>query len=199
MRIIKTNTKSRKYIIAILYNYLFNNKFYEFLYLVAISTLFFSIISLINNSFDLTFLAYLHFISLILSITTNRLSDVVIYSTITKHLSMNLKNIKEYEHYNYDDCNEKEIIAKDFRDKFIDGIIYAGNKKYKKIRLSTHKWVINNVLNDDRIKKYYNIEIKESGTTNIVLEMLLLANGNTKIIKAKRKGYKVILTLRNKL
>lgn len=188
--------KNKKYLLAIFYNYFFNNSIYEFFYLSILSLLFVGSISLFKNFFDIKFLLYLLFISFILSITTKRLSSVLIYSKITKHLSMNLKKINEYKNYNYDNKDEKNIIAEDFKNNFIKGILYAGNKRYKKIKLSTHKWVVENVINDDKISNLYNIKIINKNKTSIILEVLLLATGKTNIKEAKRKGYKVILTLK---
>lgn len=181
------------YFLAKIYNKSFNNRVSEFIYLSILSFIFLLLLSPFIKEFDKDSFFFLIFCISILSITTHRLSDVIIYSSLTKTLSMNLSKIDMYSEYNYDIAEDKDIIANKFKESFINAIIGC---KYKKINMNTHKWVIHNVINDDRVKELFDIDIKKKGKTNISLEALLLANGKTNKTSFERDAYRVKLKRR---
>ena len=182
------------YLIAKFYNNAFNNKKSIFIYLTLLSVIFNLIICVITHKFRFDYLLFLILIALVLSLTTIRLSSVIIYSPLLKVLSMNLVELHMYAKYDYD--KDKVSISNEFKESFIEGLVFAGKKGYKKIYMTTHRWVLENVLSDERVRKYYNVEYKESGIADITLEALLLTNGNTSLKNFKRHQYKIIMSLK---
>lgn len=174
------------------YNKAFKNKINVFVYLSILSVIFTLILYPITKEF-LEFLIYLLVIAFILAITTVRLSPVVVYSKITKHLSMNLKDLNYGHNFDYDIEEDRYELSLLFRKDFINGIKYAHKKGYRTIRMTTHKWVIENIVKDEEINKLYEIKITENGECDTKLETLLLAGKDTKRKNFKKKSYKVLL------
>lgn len=186
-------------LMANIYNTSFKTRFYEFIYLTILGLIISIPLSLITNDFWAMSI-FLMVISIILSLTTIRLSNAVIYSKITKHISMNVLDFNEYHSKKY--LENKKEIAQIFSDEFIEGIIRAYDLNCKKIRMTTHEWVYKNVLLDERVLSRYSIEIKEKGMCKIPFEVLLLANksyvlSNSEIMLKEayreRKQYYIVL------
>lgn len=181
--------------IAKLYNKAFNNKLSVFLYLLILSTIFSAILFPITKDF-FGFLLNLVVIAIILAVTTVRLSKVVVYSKITKHLSMNLLSLDYGTDFNYDKKEERDSLGEIFKEDFIQGIEYAHKKGYKTIKMTTHKWVVENIVKNNRVQNLYHISIEEHGECDTKLETILLAGKDTERKNFKKKCYKVILKRR---
>ena len=140
-------------------------------------------------------------LSLILTVTIRRLSNNFIYSHITKHASMIVNNLDSYRSIDYvhESLKIKTLLQKEFK----EALIYASTQNVSKIRFSTHKWFVYQVVLQPEIEKLYDIEIKEYGFTQIAMEILILIpisqilRFETGIIETalrKRPGFKVVLT-----
>lgn len=182
-------------LLAKIYNRAFNSKLNIFIYLLILSTIFSAILSPITKDF-FGFLLNLIVIDIILALTTVRLSNVVVYSKITKHLSMNLLSLSYGNNFNYDNKEEREALSEVFKEDFIQGIEYAHKKGYKTIRMTTHKWVVENIVKNNRVKNLYYINIEDHGECNTKLETILLAGKDTARKNFKKKCYKVVLKMR---
>lgn len=174
--------------------------------------------NLINRLFSLTFMgSILCFIfsndvkedislvfifSLLLSISIKRVSNNFILSLLTGHLSMSLKHPKEYRKYSYK--HEKDKISNKLKEEFISGIIEAS--KYRKIlRLTTHSWVVKNVVLDDRVKERFNINLTMKKKIIIPVEVMSLisrkeafSNSDFTLKQATRKRQKYHVVLERK-
>lgn len=134
----------------------------------------------------------------ILVITTIRLSNVMIYSKIIKCMSMNILDLTPY--YNLDYINEKSAVSELFKKEFIEAILNAKDKKIKKITMTTHKWVYENVCLNMEILKYYNVDCTFNKNTDISLEMSEFIpysrKNSIKNLNTKRSKCKVVLNLK---
>lgn len=137
---------------------------------------------------------------IILSLSVKRISNNFLFSRITKHASMIIKDTTRYREIDY--INKKQELSNLLKKEFIEGLINA-SKISKKVRFSTHKWFVENVVLSKEIKDVYDIEILEDGKISLSLEVLTLIRWseivklNPEIINSvlkKRKGYKVKLS-----
>lgn len=71
---------------------------------------------------------------------------------------MSLINPREYQQYDY--IAEKDRVSERLKKDFIEGILNAC-KYRKKIKMKTHKWMVENVIGDKRIKSSYDIRVIE--------------------------------------
>lgn len=139
-------------------------------------------------------------ISLIFAFSTVRLSNVCVYNKLTKHMSMAIDDFEPYHELSYiEDRNE---VARRFQEEFIEAIVEAKRRNYKKIRMTTHHWIVANVTGHETIQMLYNTDIKPSGSCKIPFEVLLLASKDTlenytdelkQLAFRKRKEYKITL------
>lgn len=183
-----------------LYNFSFKKKINEFVYLFIISAIMTRIVSLINpDTYHLT--VFLILISGILSLTTIRGSNNVIYSIILKYLSMNILDSSEYHSLDY--YTQREKISDIFKEEFIQGLEALALMPFcGKIKMTTHKWVFDKILCDERITKLYIVEAIPYKTCKIPQEVLLLCPYKSikqnfeKLNKSafqNREQYKIIL------
>lgn len=177
-----------------IFNLSFKSKISLFIYLNEIVSI---MLCLFSSNFISDFIM-LEVIIIILVITTVRFSNSMIYSKITKHLSMNILNLDKY--YELDYCNEKEKIAEIFKNECIEALLKAKENKITKIRATTHKWMFQNVFSSDDVLKFYDLTYTTGGEENIIMEMsefIPISKKNT--IKNKnfiRNKYKVKLELK---
>lgn len=162
------------FILSRIYNSAFRNRKNEFFYLFILSAILVKIMSFINDE-TLQLSIFLIIFSVILSITTIRGSNNVIYSMITKHISMNL--LDKHLYHSLDYYTEREEVAELFKEEFITGLENLSKKPFcKKIKMTTHRWVFDNIVNTERIKKIYTIKYKSNTTCKIPQEVLLLCS-----------------------
>lgn len=177
-----------------IFNLSFKSKISLFIYLNGIVSI---MLCLFSSNFISDFIM-LEVIIIILVITTVRFSNSMIYSKITKHLSMNILNLDKY--YELDYCNEKEKIAEIFKNECIEALLTAKENKITKIRATTHKWMFQNVFSSDDVLKFYDLTYTTGGEENIIMEMsefIPISKKNT--IRNKnfiRNKYKVKLELK---
>lgn len=182
---------------AKLYNRALNNKINVFIYLSILSCMFTVLLYPITKDI-FEFLRYLLVVTFILAITTVRLSCVAVYSKLTKHLSMNLEDLNYGHNFDYDKKEDRYELSLLFKRDFINAVEYAHQKGYKTIRMTTHKWVVENVVKDEKVTKLYDIKITEKGECDTKLETLLLAGKDTKRKNFKKKSYKVLLKIKKR-
>ena len=163
-----------------IFNKSFKNKITLFFSLNVIAII---MLWLFSTDFKTEFIMIEVIIS-ILVITTMRLSNSMIYSKVTKHLSMNILKLEKY--YELDYCKEKDKIADIFKDECIQALLQAKKKKIKTIRATTHKWMVDNVFTSSEILKYYDFKYKTGGNESLVMEI-------TEFIPMSRKN-----SIRNK-
>lgn len=113
-----------------IFNLSFKSKISLFIYLNGIVSI---MLCLFSSNFISDFIM-LEVIIIILVITTVRFSNSMIYSKITKHLSMNILNLDKY--YELDYCNEKEKIAEIFKNECIEALLTAKENKISKKSIS---------------------------------------------------------------
>lgn len=176
-------------ILSKIYNGAFKRRINEFVYLLVLSSIVIKILKVFSINTRSLFL-FLVSVSGVLCITTIRASNNTIYSIITKHISMNIKDSSQYHELDYyDDRNE---IAQIFKEEFIEGLICLSITPFcKKIRLTTHKWIYDEVICNDKIQKIYEVEVKQSGNCKIPQEVLLL-NSNKSFIKNQKRLNKTV-------
>lgn len=67
---------------------------------------------------------------------------------------MSIKNIKSYHQFSY--INQHDEIANLLIEEFVEGLINVyKDEENNKISLSTHKWILKNVLDDPRITQLF--------------------------------------------
>lgn len=176
--------------LARFYNYFVNSRISLFFNLNIISL----VISSLTKDFYL--ILFLEPLILLLTLTTYRLSDVGVYSSLLKCLSMNLKDVSMFNAYDYDNPEEKSIISGIFRDEFILFLQNAHKKNFNVIKMTTHKWVVENIILSNDIASIYESNIVECGKCKSTLEVLLLAGKYTPSAYIDRQRYKVILKRR---
>lgn len=125
-----------------------------------------------------------------ISLTNVRLSKVIVYSKLFKIVSMSLLDINMYKNLDYDEIKDKEIISQDFKNEFIQGLIKC---KYKNIKMTTHKWVIENIIKSEAITNIYDIELVQKKKEYLIFDILILSRKYTKSAYVKRQIYKVKL------
>lgn len=107
---------------------------------------------------------------------------------------MSLKNPVDYWKYSY--INEKDKISKKLKEEFIDGIINS-SKYRKKLKMTTHKWMIKEVVNSKEIKSRFNVEItKNKKLTKISTEVLILFD-KEEFEKNLEHAYKIAIRKRD--
>ncbi|MBP1309082.1 hypothetical protein JOD82_002102 [Paenibacillus sp. 1182] len=185
-----------------LINLSFHSKLSIFAYLGFIGLIISACTFLITDEFWELFI-YIMFVAGCLSLTTVRLSNNIMFSRLTKHMSMNINSFKVYHDYDY--VTQRAAIAEQFQEEFITAIETAYNKGYTRIKMTTHAWVYQHVLQHPRVNALYNIEAKKLGIRAIPLETLLLASNVTfqqhpdhllNLAVMKRQQYRVKLTLK---
>lgn len=183
------------YKIAVFVNWIFKS-FYNRL---ISSFIFLTILYKIIFPYSLIGIILILIISLLFSLTITRVSNNFNLNLITGTLNMSLLNTEEYWKFSY--IKEKSKISEKLKCDFIKGIIMASSYK-KNIKMETHKWIVENVIDDRRIKSYFNIKVKGKKQTKIKSEILMLikkkelrANSEVlkEIINRERKGYAVKL------
>lgn len=132
---------------------------------------------------------FMQIIMIPMAMEHTRLSETMVYNKLFKIVSMSLKDINRYKEYDYD--LDKDKISEDFKKDFIKGLI---NRPLKKTSFTTHKWVVNNVVNSEEVKNIYNIDIKKLKMGNLIYDVLILAGKHTESAYIKRQMYKVTLT-----
>jgi hypothetical protein len=179
IRLMKTNTPiTLKYLrlFSKFLNNLFLNRWSEFLYLFVLSLILSGIYYLIMNVFWSLFLVLL-IGSLILTVTTVRLSNVCIYSRITKHLSMMVQDLTKY--HNLDYIKDKRKVAQIFQEEFIQALENAHKRGYRTIKMTTHAWLYHKVCLDERVTSLFEVKAQQVGTYRIPLEVILLVSPST--------------------
>lgn len=139
----------------------------RFVFLASLNLILFKVFIGVSR-FEMIFIVT---ISLALSISTKRLSDNLIMIKPTGHISMSLQYPNNYRIIGYKE-NKKEISSK-LREEFVRGLIKS-SKYNKMVKLNTHKWFINNVLNDCRITSLFTVELKKNAKKVILPEALSL-------------------------
>lgn len=173
--------------LAKFYNYFVNNRLFMFINF----NILFAIIAVLIK--DLSLILFIQPLIILIVFTTYRLSNVGVYSSVFHILSMNLKDVNMFKYYDYDNEKDREIISNIFKEEFILFLKNAYIKNFKTIKMTTHKWVVNNVVLDEEIQNLYEIEVKEIGKCKSTLEVLLLAGKYTPRAYYSRIKYKVIL------
>lgn len=187
-------------ILSKIYNISFKNRKNEFIYLILLSCIINKLVSFIKPE-TISLFIFLFICSALLSITTIRASNNTIYNVFTKHLSMNIKD--KYKYHSLDYYDDRKEIAELFKEEFKEGLIYLGlNPFCKIIKLTTHKWIYDEIICDNSIKSTYDVTVKKIGKTKIPQEVLLL-NSNQSFIKnnerlnntafQEREQYKIVL------
>ena len=150
----------------------------------------FSICNIIFTLFarDFFFFIFLEIIILLFSVTLVRVSDILVYSKLFHIISMGLITSDYFKEYDYQ--TQKDKISYIFKEEFINGIL---NTNAKSIHCNSHKWVLVNVFQDERILSKYNLQTKKKGYSGKTLEVLLLSCGK-KVNLHKRQDFKIILT-----
>ncbi len=181
--------------LVVIANWIFKNHFSR---LVILSTLIYAayfIVGVTGGNIWILII-YSAYLTLIF-VPLKRLSNVIIVNLFTGKVGMSVANTKGYWQHSY--IKEKDTIARQFQEEFIEGLLAFKSKRT--IRFNTHKWLIENVIGDDRITSVFDIEIKKTKPVSIATEILFLVNPKEvrkmgDIIKRKRIGYRVKLTRR---
>lgn len=187
-------------ILSKIYNSAFKKRTNEFVYLITLSAIINKCVSL-TGADTMPLFIFLIVCSAILAITTVRPSNNTVYSILTKHLSMNINDSSQYHALDY--YEDRKEIAELFKEEFIRGLVYLHiNPFCKTIKLTTHKWVYDEIICSKDVQIMYNVTVKQSGKTKIPQEVLLL-NSNKSFGKNKerlnntafqeREQYKIIL------
>lgn len=183
-------------------NLSFQNRLNQTIYMIFLSALISVCLLPTTNSF-FDFWIFLSIVSSILSLTTIRLSNNSIYSPLTKHLSMNIDLVEAY--HNLDYLEQKSQISALYQEEFITAMENAHKKGYKTIKMSSHSWVLVKVALHERVTTCYDIVFKETGSTRIPLEVLLLTSKKSRKSTPKaiwreafkaRKQVKVVFKLK---
>jgi len=121
---------------------------------------------------------FLLVLSIVLSIVTSlsivRVSNNMAYSRLSKEAYMNIKDLFRYRSLDY--IAQREPTVSDLVEKeFVEGIqevadIYPG----RPIRLKTHRWIVDNVINSPEVLKLYKVDCKIIGRRVTAHNMLLL-------------------------
>jgi len=114
---------------------------------------------------------------------------------------MNLLDSSEYHSLDY--YTQRKDIANLFKEEFISGLEKLASLPFcKKIKMTTHKWVFDKVICDERILRLYTVEAIPYKTCKIPQEVLLLCPYHTikhnsenleKSAFQEREQYKIIL------
>lgn len=182
-------------------NIAFKNRLFEFGYLIILSSILTTIMALVS-SIDVVFLyKFLIVLSLILAVTSIRQSNCLVFSILTKDLGMSIKDLSKYHSYDY--YTERIQISELFKKECIEGILNISNKKYaKKIKITTHRWVYENILLDNKVLNLYEVKAIKKGKIIVAQEVLTLNSNDcfkkykSKLKKSayqKRDKYKIIL------
>lgn len=183
----------------------FKTRLNEFIYLAILSSILTVIISFFKSD---TFSLYIFLLSLsaVLSLTTIRMSNCMVYSLITGDLGMSVNDPMPFHTLDYK--NDKDTISRIFKDDCIQGILKLSTKPYgRKIKITTHKWMYENVLCNNEVLNLFDIRVKKCGMFRIPKEVLFLVSDNSfnnyrdyisKSVFLKREKYKIILILKEK-
>lgn len=186
-------------------NLAFKNRINEFIYLISLSLLITKILSYFVRFDSVALYLYLIGLSAVLSITSVRPSNCVVFSALTKDLGMSIKDLSKYHSYDY--YEDREAISELFKKECIDGIVKLSEKSYaKKMKATTHKWVYENILCDEEVLKLYEVKGIPCGEIKVPQEVLTLNSDESftkyknrlkKSAYQKREKYKVTLERRN--
>ncbi|MDF2879456.1 MAG: hypothetical protein K0R54_13 [Clostridiaceae bacterium] len=196
------NAKDFKILICAILSRVINESFKTIgniiIFLTILSLIIYKILSYSNIELNGIWTFFISLI-IILSFSTIRVSNNFIFSHITKHVSMIIKDTDRYRNYDY--FKENKEISELLKNEFIDGLVNLSHHS-RIVRFSTHGWFIKNVLTNSIISEIYDISIKENRTTKIFLEIFALiklediknlTDEQLDIIFRKRKAYKVVL------
>lgn len=171
----------------------------RYIYCIILFNIFYFLIPSLSSLKLLVFL--IPTMSLLFAFSFKRTSENFILNKATGTLNMNLMYPKSYRKYHY--INQKEDIANKLKEEFIKGIFIAAENK-KKLKMQTHKWMIENVIEDERIKSQFIITvIEKENPVFIMSEILVLVNRSIirecpieiyEIAKRPRKGFTVKLS-----
>lgn len=128
----------------------------------------FSMYMFINSFINLGLLTILIVIPICSKIIfCKRVSNSFLYFYPSTNLTMAVKNNK-YKQYDY--IHEKQIIKELFRKEFIEAILNSGGK----LKFNSHRWVIDNVVNDNKIASVYDINFKKSKYPGYIITEILM-------------------------
>jgi len=186
-------------------NLAFKNRINEFIYLMVLSLIITKALSVFVKIDSLSLYVYLIALSAVLSITSVRPSNCVVFSVLTRDLGMSIKDLSKYHSYDY--YEDREAISELFKKECIEGITNLSKKPYaKKMRATTHKWVYENILCIEEVLKIYEVKGVPCGKIKVPQEVLTL-NSNESFVRYKdrlkksayqeRDKYKVTLERRN--
>lgn len=141
----------------------------------------------------MAFIIFMQVLIIVIAISNVRLSEVIVYNRLFKIVSMSLSDINRYKEYDYDNELDKIKISKDFKEEFIKGLTNPNNK-LKKISMTTHKWVVENVINSKEVQSLFDVDIRSLKEGYLTFDVLILSRKYTKRADIKRKKFKVKLT-----
>ncbi len=133
-----------------------------------------------------------------------RLGNVLIVNRFTGFVYMSLAAPQKYWQYSYIFEFEKEKMARLFKKEFTEDLLKVAFK-HKRVKMKTHKWVVENIIKDEKIISRFIVDIRPRRAVKLKSEILNLVNPEelkqrylhiNKIIKRKRVGYTVILQRR---
>lgn len=190
-------------ILSKIYNSAFKKRTNELVYLIVLSAIINKVVSLLGVD-TMPLFIFLIGCSVVLALTTIRSSNNTIYSVITKHLSMNINDSSQYHSLDY--YENREEVAELFKEEFIQGLISLSVTPFcGKIKLTTHKWVYDNVICNDKVQRLYEVDMKPFGKCKIPQEVLLLNSSKSfgknqerlnKSAFQEREQYKIVLKRR---
>lgn len=147
---------------------------------------------------------YLIILSAVLSITSVRPSNCIIFSILTRDLGMSIKDLSNY--YSYDYYKDREAISELFKKECIEGIINLSKKCYaRSMKATTHKWVYENILCNEAVLELYEVKGIPCGKIRVPQEVLTINSDESfckykdrlkKSAYQKRDKYKVTLKKR---
>ena len=194
MKLIRLQIKHK---LALFINWIFKSFINRFTFIF--STLLFTFL----RFFAISILAiiFLLLLSIIIALTILRTSNNLNINQLTGTLNMSVLNLEEYWTINY--FKEKDKIANKLKKEFIEGVLEASNYN-NQIKMKTHKWFLENVINDKKVKSKYIVEVIDTNKKmSLGTETLILINPKDlkkhfseldERLKRKRKEYLVKLT-----
>src|SRR5690625_391037 len=189
MKLIRLQIKHK---LALFINWIFKSFINRFTFIF--STLLFTF----SRLFSISILAiiFLLLISMVMGLTIFRTSNNLNTNKVTGTINMSVLNLEEYWTINY--FKEKDKIANKLKKEFIEGVLEASNYN-NQIKMKTHKWFLENVINDERVQSKYNVEVTDTNKEiSLETETLILINPKDlkkhfseldERLKRKRKEY----------
>lgn len=156
------------FLLSRIINWTFKNAFNR----VIIISLLYSLVLFMIMPFSIFLLIIIIIIPLIFSLNFKRVSENFNLNRLSGFLNMSLKNPDDYWKYSY--RLEKGQIAQKLKEEFIAGIVNA-SKYRRRIKMSTHKWMLYEVVYDNEIQSRFNIKIiKNKKPVKLYTEVLIL-------------------------